>query len=183
MKNALIRTHPFLFLQNMSTSFHWCISHLRACIKIPFNKMWSLIFGGWPSQHLLNQVSITSLKSSPLCHYVPPQHFSSLKSATCRVLQSHRNIMFHAEPRQSMTNEICKPFHEVFEGAHWYDNIVEKTVPGLTKTGGKPFLNDEIMKLNLMKVTRITEFILNIGLEVPGSSFSFIANIQCRLAQ
>lgn len=61
------------FLQKMSTSFHWCISHSRECIKIPFDKMWSLILWGWPSQHLLNQVSITFLMSSPPCHYVP-QH-------------------------------------------------------------------------------------------------------------
>lgn len=61
------------FQQKMSTSFHWCISHSRECIKIPFGKMWSLILWGWPSQHLLNQVSITFLMSSPPCHYVP-QH-------------------------------------------------------------------------------------------------------------
>lgn len=51
-------------------SFLWCIWHSRECIKIPFNKMRSLILSGWPSRHLLNQVSITFLMSSPPCHYV-----------------------------------------------------------------------------------------------------------------
>lgn len=49
-----------------------------------------------------------------------------------QALKSRRDIMFHAETRQSMTEiEIWKPFHEVFEGARWYEDIGEKTATWL----------------------------------------------------
>ncbi len=79
IKNALIRAHPLLYLQNMSTFFQ----HSRVCIKIPFNKMWPSIFGG--GSYLAYTYSIKSqshpFKSSPSCHYVPPRRFSCLTSA------------------------------------------------------------------------------------------------------
>lgn len=107
---------PFLFLQNMSTSFLWCILHSRVCLEIHSIKFKHWFLGGDPT----NTYSIKSQShpSNQVPRFVMSQLNMQLPHVSClQASKSYHNIMYLAETRQCVRKEIeiWKPCLVVFE--------------------------------------------------------------------